>query len=137
GVVVVPLDPQHVAGGDQRQNRAVIVEWGLRLHQGGERAVLHVRQSGPDRVADVVVYPVKLPNRHRSPPGSTATPAPGTAPAVPGRGRSGASPSTTPPAPRPAAGTATPPATCCGCRPPGPPGRPARTRRCPRRRPTR
>src|SRR5690606_30809588 len=88
------------------------------LDQSGERAVGHVRQGGPDRVADVVVYPVELPNGHCSAPGSTATPAPGTAPAVPGRGRSGASPSTTPPsgrrptAPYPSpAGTAAGPGT--------------------------
>src|SRR5690606_20051863 len=120
----------------QRQDGTVLAGRSLHLHQGGERPILHPGESA-DGVADVVVYPVELPNGHCSAPGSTATPAPGTAPAVPGRGRSGASPSTTPPDLRPAAGTESPPATWSGYRPPGPPGRPARTRRCPRRRPTR
>src|SRR5690606_38768300 len=72
--------------------------------------------------------PVELPNAHCAAPGSTATPVPGTAPAVPGRGRSGASPSTTPICLRRAGRTRRPPPACCGCRRRGLPGRPARTR---------
>src|SRR5690606_29306278 len=72
------------------ERRVPVTERRLRFEQQGDGAVVHVLQDGPDRVADVVVYPVELPNGHCSAPGSTTTPAPGTAPAGPGRGRTSA-----------------------------------------------
>src|SRR5690606_16670827 len=92
GVVAVLVDEEVrrrgpvVVGDGERSVPAT--ERRLRLEQQGNGAVIHFRQGGPDRVADVVVYSVELPNGHCSAPGSTATPAPGTAPAVPGRDRS-------------------------------------------------
>src|SRR5690606_13208675 len=94
GVVAVLVDEEvrrrgPVVVGDG-ERRVPVTERRLRLEQQGDGAVVHVLQDGPNRVADVVVYPVELPNGHCSAPGSTTTPAPGTAPAGPGRGRTSA-----------------------------------------------